>query len=111
MVTVDNNLTPDPKKSDKLPSNMQMPKNTVKNYASRVFQESSIGMIVSIVATNSRGREVFKTLILTLCISGFLYQCATYLIHVLQYHTVVNVVIERPESYKIPAYTFCNNNG
>lgn len=111
MVTTENKLTPDPRKSDKNPLNMQTSKRPVKKYASRVFQESSIGMIVSIVATNSRGRKVFKTLILTLCISGFLYQCATYLIHVLQYHTVVNVVIERPENYKIPAYTFCNNNG
>lgn len=85
-------------------------KRTLKHYASRVFQESSVGIVSSVAQATSTKRKVFKILILIACLSGFLYQSGTYLSVVLQYPTAVDIDVLRPDTYNIPAYTFCDNN-
>lgn len=95
---------------DEKPNNANSRKRSVKSYAAKVFQESTIGMVSSIVTTHSQYRRVFKTFLFLLCISGFLYQLVTFLNHVFTYPTTVDVEIETPDTYDIPAYTFCTNN-
>ena len=85
-------------------------KRSVRSYATKVFQESTVGMVSSIVTTHSKYRRIFKTLLFLLCISGFLYQCARFLNHVFEYPTTVDIKIEKPDTYEMPAYTFCTNN-
>lgn len=95
---------------DEKSNNADSQKRSVKSYATKVFQESTIGMVSSIVSTHSKYRRIFKTLLFLICISGFLYQCVTFLNHVFTYPTTVDVDIEKLETYDIPAYTFCTNN-
>lgn len=85
-------------------------KQSVKSYATRVFQESTVGIVSSIVASHSNYRRFFKLLLFSLCVSGFLYQCITFLNHVLEYPAVMDLAIDRSNTYNIPAYTFCINN-
>lgn len=85
-------------------------KDRLKNYASRVFQESSVGVVATIAQTSSTKRKVFKTVVFFICLSGFLYQAGTYLSIVLQYPTAVDIDVLRPDTYNIPAYTFCDSN-
>ena len=85
-------------------------KRSLKSYASKVFQESSVGVVAGVAQTSSTRRKFFKILVLILCLSGFLYQAGTYLSVVLQYPTAVDIDVLRPDTYNIPAYTFCNSN-
>lgn len=88
----------------------QTQKQSLKSYASRIFQESTIGIISSIATTHSKYRRFFKIFLSSLCITGFLYQCVTFLNHVFEYPTVINIAVDRSDTYSRPAYTFCNNN-
>ncbi|GBM97330.1 hypothetical protein AVEN_115864-1 [Araneus ventricosus] len=86
------------------------PKKSVKTYASKVFKESSVSIVSSIVATGNVRRKVFRILVFLLFTVGFLYQCIKFLCYMLQYPTVVNIEMSRPKEYMAPAYTFCNYN-
>ena len=82
-----------------------------ESYASKVFQESSVGMGSSLSQTASLQRKAFKILALVLCSFGFLYQSGTFLAVVFQYPTTVDVDIVRPDELQVPGYTFCDNSG
>ncbi|GIY70471.1 uncharacterized protein CEXT_263361 [Caerostris extrusa] len=86
-------------------------KKSVKGYASKLFKESSVSAVSSIVSTASVRRKVFRALVFLLFTAGFLYQCIKFLYYVLQYPTVVNIEINTPVRFLSPAYTFCNTNG
>ncbi|GIY25801.1 uncharacterized protein CDAR_543351 [Caerostris darwini] len=86
-------------------------KKSVKGYASKLFKESSVSAVSSIVSTASVSRKVFRALVFLLFTAGFLYQCIKFLYYVLQYPTVVNIEINTPVRFLSPAYTFCNTNG
>uniref|UniRef100_T1E1P4 Putative degenerin n=1 Tax=Cupiennius salei TaxID=6928 RepID=T1E1P4_CUPSA len=83
----------------------------VRSYASRVFQESSVGMVSSLAQTSSTRRRVFKVLALIACLTGFLYQTGQFLAVVFRYPTSVDIDIIRPEMLTVPGFTFCDNNG
>lgn len=91
------------------PSEDQVLKN--ESYASKVFQESSVGMVSSLSQTNSLRRKAFKLLALFLCLFGFLYQSGSFLSVVFQYPTTVDVNILRPTELQVPGFTFCDNSG
>lgn len=82
----------------------------LKSYADSVFRESSIGMVSTIASTHNKNRKIFKSLILTMCLIGFLYQCITFLKVVFQYPTSVHLDIRRPKKFDVPAFSFCNSN-
>lgn len=84
---------------------------SLKSYATDTFRESSIGMVATIASTYNKNRKIFKSFVLAFCLIGFLYQCITFLKVVFQYPTSVSVDIQRPQTFEVPAYTFCNNNG
>ena len=90
--------------------NVKIQKRSVKSYAAKVFQESTIGMVSSIVTTRSKYRRTFKSVLFLLCISGFLYQSVTFLNYVFEYPSTVNLEIKVLKTYDMPAYTFCTNN-
>ncbi|KAF8795231.1 hypothetical protein HNY73_003104 [Argiope bruennichi] len=85
-------------------------KKSVKEYATKIFKESSVSIVSSIVATGNNRRKVFRILVFLLFTAGFLYQCIKFLCYMLQYPTVVNIEMSRPKEYMAPAYTFCNYN-
>ncbi|GBN20885.1 hypothetical protein AVEN_242140-1, partial [Araneus ventricosus] len=85
-------------------------KQSVKDYASKVFKESSVSAVSAIVSTGNIWRKIFRVLVFLLFTAGFLYQCIKFLCYVLQYPTIVNIRMERPKYYLGPAYTFCNFN-
>lgn len=86
-------------------------RNSTKTYASKVFQESSVGLVSSLAHTSSTPRRIFKVIALILCLTGFLYQSGKFLSVVFQYPTTVGINILRPDVLDVPAFTFCNNNG
>lgn len=92
----------------KLPED-HCPKN--ESYATRVFQESSVGIVSTLSQTDSLRRKAFKILAFLLCLLGFLYQSGQFLAAVFQYPTTVDVDIERPNTLQVPGYTFCDNSG
>lgn len=85
-------------------------KPSVKLYATRVLQESTVGMVSSIFTTHSKYRKVFKLFLSSLCIAGFIYHCVAFLNHVFGYPEVVAISLDRSETYNWPAYTYCSNN-
>ncbi|CAL1275086.1 unnamed protein product [Larinioides sclopetarius] len=85
-------------------------KQSVKDYASKVFKESSVSAVSAIVSTGNIRRKIFRVVVFLLFTAGFLYQCIKFLCYVLQFPTIVNIEMERPDYYLRPAYTFCNFN-
>lgn len=85
--------------------------NSVKHYAAKVFRESSVGMVSSLTHASGTKRRVFKVFVFILCLSGFLYQSARFVEGFLQYQTNINLHVTRPNTVKVPAFTFCDNNG
>ncbi|GFU32809.1 amiloride-sensitive sodium channel subunit alpha [Nephila pilipes] len=55
--------------------------------------------------------ESVQDLFLTFCFTGFFYQSFTFLSHIFQYPTIVDIRIENPQQIEMPALTFCDNNG
>ncbi|GIX67883.1 uncharacterized protein CDAR_499521 [Caerostris darwini] len=86
-------------------------KKSIRGYASKLFKESSVSAVSSIVSTGNVRRKVFRVVVFLLFTAGFLYQCIKFLLYVLQYPTVVNIELDRPDKYLSPAYTICNANG
>ena len=91
-------------------NNVISQKMPVKAYATKVFQDSTIGMVSNIVTTHSKYRRFLKVSIFSLCFLGFLYQSITFLNHVFEHPTTLNINVDRPKSLIVPAYTFCTNN-
>ncbi|CAL1275088.1 unnamed protein product [Larinioides sclopetarius] len=85
-------------------------KQSVKDYASKLFKESSVSAVSAIVSTGNIRRKIFRVVVFLLFTAGFLYQCIKFLGYVLQFPTIVNIEMDRSEHYLGPAYTFCNFN-
>lgn len=85
-------------------------KPSVKSYATRVFQESTIGIISTVFTTHSKSRRFFKVFLSSLCIAGFTYHCVTFVNHVFEYPEVIDFSIDTSKTYYWPAFTYCNNN-
>ncbi|XP_035221237.1 acid-sensing ion channel 1C-like isoform X2 [Stegodyphus dumicola] len=83
----------------------------LKKYISKVFKESSVTVVSSILCTVDNRRKAFRTIVLLICLTGFLYQCITFLGYAFQYPTNLDIDIQKPEFLEVPAYTFCNDNG
>uniref|UniRef100_T1D1T8 Putative degenerin n=1 Tax=Cupiennius salei TaxID=6928 RepID=T1D1T8_CUPSA len=84
---------------------------TTVRYAKDVFQDSLITGIPQIVTTKNVGRKVIKTLVLCLCLIGFIYQTTEFMKIFWKYPTVLDIDVEYPEIIESPAITFCNLNG
>ncbi|GIY94851.1 uncharacterized protein CEXT_116881 [Caerostris extrusa] len=65
----------------------------------KLFKESSVSAVSSIVSTGNVRRKVFRVVVFLLFTAGFLYQCIKFLLYVLQYPTVVNIELDRPDKY------------
>ncbi|GIY92085.1 uncharacterized protein CEXT_475041 [Caerostris extrusa] len=76
-----------------------------------VLQESSLTAVSHIAISQSTCRRLFKILVLLTCFAGFFYQSYTFLCHIFQYPTIVDIRIENPKLIEMPGLTFCNNNG
>ncbi|KAF8795229.1 hypothetical protein HNY73_003102 [Argiope bruennichi] len=85
-------------------------KQSVKDYASKVLRESSVSAVSAIVSTGNIKKKIFRVFVFLIFTAGFLYQCIKFLYYVLQYPTIVNIEMERPDRYLAPAFTFCNFN-
>lgn len=83
---------------------------SVKRYTSTIFPESSLGILSSVAQITSTKRKIFKIFLIIGCLSGFLYQSGIYLSVFFQYPTAVDIDVTTPNTYIIPAYTFCDNN-
>lgn len=82
---------------------------SVKEYASVIFKESSVSVLSGILNAATVPRKIFRTFILLLFVIAFMYQCVRFLNYLLKYPTVLNIDIKRPDTYMAPAYTWCNN--
>ncbi|KAG8175270.1 hypothetical protein JTE90_023944 [Oedothorax gibbosus] len=103
---------------DHLPETMDEEKNeatierpSVKIYSTKVLTESSLSAVSDILSTKSTRRQLFKTLVFLVCVTGFFYQGGKFLTHVFKYPTIVDINIDIPKYIEMPAFTFCNNNG
>ena len=110
MERINTNIYPETADVSENATNDGSRKISVKSHATKVFQNSTIGMVSSIISTNSKYGRFFKVCIMSLCISGFLYQSITYVNHVLEYPTIMDVSVDRPDTLVRPTYTLCTNN-
>lgn len=84
---------------------------SLKSFASTVFQECSVGVISNIVQVPSRKRKLLKIFFLAMSMTGFLYQSGLFVSSYLEYPTILYVSIKLEDRIMVPAYTFCSNNG
>ncbi|KFM82110.1 hypothetical protein X975_19342, partial [Stegodyphus mimosarum] len=96
---------------DKALGDRKVKRKNLKKYVSKVFKESSVTAVSSILSTVDIRRKVFRMIVLILCLTGFLYQCVKFLEYAFQYPTDLEISIDKPTSLEVPAYTFCNDNG
>ncbi|XP_015924702.1 degenerin unc-8 [Parasteatoda tepidariorum] len=90
-------------------SNERIKKTSVVKYASDIFKESSLSALTGILTTGSIKRKIFKSFIFLIFTIAFIYQVITFLSYVLEFPTVVNIDIVKPEKYIAPAYTLCHS--
>ncbi|KAF8795230.1 Acid-sensing ion channel 1 like protein [Argiope bruennichi] len=83
---------------------------SVTDYASEVFEESSVCAVSAILTNDSKPRKIFRSVVFVIFTVLFLYQCIAFLYYVLQRPSVAEIEILRPETFVSPAYTFCNFN-
>lgn len=81
-----------------------------RSYATRVFQESTVGIISSIFTTRSKYKKFFIVFLSLLCIAGFIYHCVSFMNHVLAYPEIIDIYEDSSKKYDIPAYTYCYNS-
>ncbi|GFU32807.1 amiloride-sensitive sodium channel subunit alpha [Nephila pilipes] len=97
--------------SERIEHGSENRKKSLKSYTSMVLQESSLSALSNIISTKHPFRKAFKIFVLICCFTGFFYQCYTFLSHIFQYPTIVDIDIKNPIEIELPALTFCDNNG
>ncbi|GIX76667.1 uncharacterized protein CDAR_575131 [Caerostris darwini] len=101
----------DLKTDEKMEESPKVQRKSLKSYTSMVLQESSLTAVSHIAVSQSTCRRLFKIFVLLTCFAGFFYQSYTFLCHIFQYPTIVDIRIENPKLIEMPGLTFCNNNG
>ncbi|KAG8198522.1 hypothetical protein JTE90_017387 [Oedothorax gibbosus] len=86
-------------------------KNKFRNYCIRLCKESLITGFPALASTRiGPCRRALKALVLVVCVCGFLYQTSEFLRMYLEYPTMVDMLVENPDSVPLPAIGFCNRN-
>ncbi|KFM73950.1 hypothetical protein X975_01233, partial [Stegodyphus mimosarum] len=99
---------PSSSNEDKVVETANVKRISLKKYIIKVFMDSTVSVVSSILCTADIRRKIFRTLVLLFCLTGFLYQCATFLQYAFQYPTDLEIAIDKPTAIEAPAYTFCN---
>lgn len=84
---------------------------TTARYAKDVFTDSLITGVPQVVQTRNVGRKILKSIVLCLCLIGFIYQTTEFMNIFWNYPTVLDIDVEYPDIIESPAITFCNLNG
>ncbi|KAG8176675.1 hypothetical protein JTE90_023679 [Oedothorax gibbosus] len=86
-------------------------KNTFRKYCIRLCKESLITGFPALASTRiGPCRRALKTMVLVVCVCGFLYQTSEFLGLYLEYPTTLNMLVENPDSVSLPVIGFCNRN-